>query len=254
MTPVKEHIFIAIPTLGWTTSSITGALPQIEAASHHPESRFRFTYEITSEARPADYARNVLVKKFLASDAERLFFIDSDILPPENILELLKVNADIVAGLIPIWQEAGPSLTAYRYDPPMRKWKNTYDSAESVRFVDGAATAAMLIRREVLADARLRYGMEYADFDGSIQALADHEPLPIFREVRKPNGQLAATEDLDFCYRAKALGYSVAVHHGVVCGHVKELNLLRVMDWAAGRFEEMCAEQPSVTEPVATPA
>lgn len=237
----REHIFVAIPTMGWTTSAIAGTLPQFEKASYHPDSKYRFSYEVIDGARPADFARNHLVKKFLATDATRLFFIDSDVIPASNLLELLRVNADIVAGLIPIWQ-GQPVLTSYNWDRRANKYVNVRGEENTVKFVDALATASMTIRREVFESAGMMLPKRYDDFDGTPKTLDDSDPPPYFREVRKPNGELAMTEDLDFCYRAKARGFSVAAHNGVISGHVKQLNLLNILSWAAGRFDELVSE------------
>jgi hypothetical protein len=74
-----------------------------------------------------------------------------------------------------------------------------------------------VIRREVLEDPGMRLGDD------------SHCDSPaIFRTPLDLNGKTLSTEDIDFCERAKKLGYSVKVKLDVVGGHRKlvDLNVL----------------------------
>ena len=50
-----------------------------------------------SNARPIDENRNRIVQKFLTTDATHLFMVDSDIIPPLNVLEMAKHDVPVVA-------------------------------------------------------------------------------------------------------------------------------------------------------------
>ena len=70
----------------------------------------------------------------------------------------------------------------------------------------------------------------YTTADGEV--IDGNEPRPdkeyapaIFRYQRAPSGAGIMGEDVDFCERAKQLGYTVAVDINAVCGHFKPINI-----------------------------
>src|SRR5690606_3170212 len=78
-----------------------------------------------------DFARNEVVKDFLETDCDVLWFLDSDILPPIRVLDIVDKHYDkwMVAGApYPIWMpdpadpERQPKVffTAYNRDPDKR--------------------------------------------------------------------------------------------------------------------------------------
>jgi hypothetical protein len=233
----KHRIFIGIPTLGWTTMGLASSMCQLVEGSLDPRSRFHFSRCWIEGARPADYARNLLCQKFLLSDCERIWFMDADTSPPKNILDLLTMDADIVSGLTPTWGNHSanvppqPNYTAYRYDESERGLMHVPIYNKGIEPVDAVGPAMMLIKRRVIEDRAMRLSPEYLTFDDRMERLDDDDAPAIFREVRKPNGQLDMSEDLDFCWRARKLGYKVMVNHGVKCNHVKEVDVLKVIEW-----------------------
>lgn len=108
---IQEHVFIGIPTLGSVTMGLASQIAQITKSGEDPRCRFKFTVCWIAGARPCDYARNLLVQNFLTTDATRLWFMDSDTIPPPNILDLLLMDADIVSGITPTWGNHQPNET-----------------------------------------------------------------------------------------------------------------------------------------------
>lgn len=249
----RETIMLAIPNLNWVASSLAASMVKLERASHAEGSRYRFQFMWVTGAKPCDYARNLIVKYFLMSDCTRLWFMDSDTMPPKDFTRLLLIDADIVSGVTPTWgnnnsaEPPSPNLTVFRYS---KKDKGLYHSEfyeDGIEEVDAVGTAMMIIKRHVLEDRRMWLDPTYIAFDGEPCSLGLDDPPPIFREVRKPNGAMNMTEDCDFCLRAKKIGYTIKVDHGIKCGHWKEVDVLKVIDYTLAKLEES-------PEPEAVPA
>ena len=100
---------------------------------------------------------------------------------------------------------------------------------------------ATVIRRKVLEDRRLWLAEPRED------------AIPVFREISDAYGKLCVSEDLDFCTRARALGYSIWCHSGIRWGHLKDgFDLNHVVDMmyqAVGAYEiakQMIDEPPRI--------
>lgn len=235
-----EQIYIAVPTTGGKIHvSMLGFLNTIMACNHSDKAPWKFNMSITSDKRPVEYARNVLCGLFLRSDCEKMYFIDSDMIPPENALNLLDVDADIVIGQAFKFDHAAKDgsrmeaikLCAFHYNEGAHVFEPVVpDEGEQIVPVSGGGTACMVIKRRVLEDPRMHLDPEYQGNDGSVRNLAgetDREEWApaIFRTKTKPNGEILRGEDLDFCRRAQLLGYSVVCHLGVRFGHAKNIDL-----------------------------
>jgi hypothetical protein len=221
------------------TIGIYQFLTLLERLGMQPDYPYKFSWQIMNGLRPVEYARNRLVGAFLKNTkAERLWFIDEDMLPTQTSLELLDVDADIVAGRAWAFDHPngnrGPSLKLcifdynklgdYKFNPVVP------ENGSSVMDVTAAGTATMLISRAVLEDPRMNLPGAYTGLDGIVHSVdvereADDWAPPVFRTLYKPNGHILRGEDLDFCLRAHELGYSIKAHVGSEFGHLKEVNL-----------------------------
>jgi hypothetical protein len=207
-----------------------------------PGEKWVFSFRIINDYFPTEYARNVLCKHFLDSDAEYIWFIDTDTIPDDNWHKLFEVDEDIVAGVYPIGrQEKGNRVLAVDwgfYDKsdehewgwiakPLEAYKN-----DEVVDVDAAATGCMLIKRKVIEHFAKNAPL---DPDGTPE---------IFRWPKYPSGKSITSDDFDFCKRAKASGFGIKVHTGVRWGHLKFKDLKDVYEqlksaWMAGYEESM---------------
>ena len=186
---------------------------------------------------------------FKGDSFERMMFIDFDTIPPENALELFDVDADIAIGIVPVFkgQPGGKPgamyFNIYQYLNETDKFQPVAPHREPTAIdVDAGGCAAMIIRRKVLEDKRMWHDPNWTDIKGTSKCLEDHEAPPIFRMHHKPNGEILIGEDVDFCLRAKVLGYSVKAYSGTLFGHIKDLNMLDMMtlqDVAITRGMEM---------------
>ena len=106
----KERIAVRCPCMGFISAGLAAFATALERMSADPRCPFEFDYAQKVNTSPWDFARNQIVDDFLKSDKNysRLWFIDSDIMPQVNSLQLAFTRADIVAAPYPIWGKWGP--------------------------------------------------------------------------------------------------------------------------------------------------
>lgn len=159
----------------------------------------------TSQKYPIDYrfvgssliyhAREEAGEHLLKQGYDWLFFIDSDMTPPGDIiLRLMEHDKPIVSAM------------AFKRDPPHEACfyetlevegdhsilKNFTEWDGSLTEVAGVGMACCLIKKEVF----------------------EQTPRPWF------NPMLMLGEDLAFCYRARQAGFPIYVDTSITCGHI----------------------------------
>lgn len=166
-----------------------------------------------SSDRPVDVNRNKIVNYFLdETEHDNLVMIDSDIIPPENILDILEYDHDVIAPIMFSTKDGVPYpvATDYGADGNYRMYAG---ELEEVTKVEGVGTGCVAISREVL------------------EAL---EP-PYFEFTKDEDGTLNTGEDFNFCVAVNKAGFDVEIAKDYVCGHSTEVNLedmMRVMSLA----------------------
>jgi hypothetical protein len=223
----KERIAVRVPC-GWEMSaSLALFLSSLSKMSHARACPYDFHIGAAQNFRPVDHARNMIVKEFLDDESlSRLWFIDSDILPPRECLELLGSEDDIVAAAYDIWGRytrdglVVATPTSYVEAPESDEgpfWNPAAVPEDGFYRVDAAGTGMMIIKRKVLEDEGMKI---HGDRDW------------LFQNVYGRLGKIVVSDDLDFCRRAKACGYTIAVHGGVRPGHVKTVNVRDIVAFA----------------------
>lgn len=242
------NVFVGIPTLSGTMPiDIVMGLHDAMANTGH---KIQLHYE--RGATPVDIARNRICKRFIESKCDVLWMIDDDTLPPENLGDLLTVDGDIVSPIIVGAQPVPPDgklgifNVAYMKNPK-GDWR-TMDwevRDTGILDIDAAGTGCLMIRRHVLEDPRMRLPSRFVDHFGQERELDADDPPAIFAIHRKPNGEWLCGEDLSFCDRAKSLGYSIKLHTGVVCGHLKQIDLKSLLLHNAKTEAILCSDSSS---------
>ena len=173
--------------------------------------------------RPLEFMRNAICQDFLDSDCDRLWFLDADMVPPANAGTILDCNSDIVAGTVIGYKQDKTNggillqILAWTDDP----WRSVKPSDRPMD-VAAAGTGSMVIHRRVLEDPHIL-----------LEPTAADAPAPaIFRRRFLPWGAVDMTADLDFCERARGLGYRITLWPGIY-GQLETLNLLDVSLHAA---------------------
>lgn len=166
-----------------------------------------------------DAARNGIVEDFLKTDCDILWFLDSDVVPPVHVLDLITKYGeqwDIAGAPYPIFMASGNKdegrqvvFTAYKKINGGLRPTDIPISGHG--FVDGLATGCLMIRREVFE----KLTKPYFEFK--------FDP-----ETRAPT----EGEDLGFCRKAAEVGYQFFTDFSMVCKHYKNVELLEVNDYA----------------------
>jgi len=221
------------------TIQIVGVLDALRQASKDPDAAFDVHFLIEVAKSPVEYARNVLVGAFLKSDCDKLWFIDEDMLPDSSVARLLHSDADITCARMYKFDHPNPAegkevglglcamtkIETNLYRPLAPSLGDT-----AIQECDAVGTACTIINRRVLEDRRLWTDNIYTTvdgktIDGNVPDDAREYAPAVFRYPRGPNGVGIMGEDIDFCVRAKALGYSIKVDLNAVCGHWKSIDI-----------------------------
>ncbi|MBW1976259.1 MAG: glycosyltransferase [Deltaproteobacteria bacterium] len=197
----KKKVFIAIPNLGTIVPSLAYNLIQW---THDP----RYTVQVFMPQNifPQDAARNFCVKKFLESDCEYILWIDDDVFCPMDALHrLVSHDKDMVGAAVFAMKyegdEAFPYPVTLRFNEE-KKYQVYYGSG--LEEIDATGSACLLIKRKVYEHPSI-------------------ERPYIFSYHR--DGTLSLTCDFDFNRRAKEAGFKLWADWGIVCSHVKEVDL-----------------------------
>lgn len=208
---------MAIPTVGTVVDAQQYALRRI--TERHKDA-IEFIYPKTCINRIFhDYARNALVEEFLATDADICWFLDSDISPPDHVLDAVIKNYDE-------WNVAGAPYPVFMSQPGEDQKQvvfTVYRGADGIGlcpskipysgidYVDGVATGCIFVKRHVF------------------EAI----PKPWFSfKYDETDRKLVGGEDIDFCHKVSKLGYKFLVDFSAVCSHFKTINLLEANNYA----------------------
>jgi len=204
----KPSVFIAMPNLGQLAVGHTQNLMAWALSD-----KYRWEWKPVIGVSPYDRARNECHRLFMESGKEYMLFMDADTVPPVDALDrLIAADKPMISAtvqtvqmhkgeprLIPIalrWNEEDPEdvgLKAY--------------VGNGVEEVDATTLACTLIKRKVMKAVGPRafqfgYGDEY--------------------------GTTGIGEDIFFNNLVKEAGFSIWNHYGVVCSHLKEIDMRTV--------------------------
>lgn len=213
----KPVIYIAILNQGEVRTELAQWTNQLAAHSPYP-----IIIDYPAQ-KPISFNRNNIVKKFLANpEADYLMMLDGDIIPPPNILDLVLYQKDIIGGLCFSFSQISLGQTSivplilkrnkkkiqgdkfYKYTPlNKKKWTGLTEC-------DAIGTGHIIISRKVLEDP---YWIKSGGW---------------FVNQYNKTGDKEIGLDLNFCYRAKKLGYPIFCHTDFKCGHWTPMNLLMI--------------------------
>lgn len=155
-------------------------------------------FEIMAENCHVDDSRNVLVRDFLETDCEYLVFLDADLRwNPSELVELIKHDQDIVAGIYPL-KEANESY-------PIRFNDGEIVSVDGLIEVEAVPTGFLKMSRKVL--------QELADDAPGFYGKADTDKrmkVPLIFERTMEDG-VRWGGDYTFCLKARDKGYKIYI-------------------------------------------
>ena len=174
-----------------------------------------------------DFARNQYVKQFLASDCDALWFLDSDILPPDRVLDLIDKHwdkLDLAGAPYPVWMtQEGYEDKQITYCVYSKRDNGPGLAPAAVPLngglgsVDGMATGCIIIKRHVLE----KMVEPYFEF-----------------KYNETTREICHGEDLNFCTKVNELGYKFFTDFSMVCHHYKEISLLDVDNLIQSKVQE----------------
>lgn len=166
-----------------------------------------FTVTLSTEAGNChvDDARNSQVREFLKTDATDMVFIDADVgFRPEDLLKLVSVDRDVVAGIYPKKEDVE--------DFPVRPIPGAlWADADGLVEVEGVPTGFLRMKRHVLEKLR----------DGAVSFIGQAgDPLPyhvIFERIIAGNKRMSG--DYAFCHKWRQMGGMIHVDPEMVFTH-----------------------------------
>jgi len=156
-------------------------------------------------------ARNMLAGDFLATGADKLLFIDTDLaFQPDQVRRITSHDVDIVAGLYPSKSEAG-----HVFCWPQQEGLTGLQETRRI------ATGFMCIKREAFLKIQEHHGNR-TYYDASVKRDSyDFFPAGLEFGGNDPEGRRVwMTEDYAFCEMAAAAGVKVYADYDVRVGHL----------------------------------
>jgi len=166
----------------------------------------RHTISMT-RGQPIDLSRDTLVHRMQESGAEYMFFLDSDvILPNDAVVRLLSHNQDIISGVYHVrhnpitpamWKES-PEFPG-KYNPIVG-----YNEGSLID-VDSIGMGCCLIHKRVF------------------EKLEE----PYFKWSMDSNQENGVSEDFYFCKKAREAGFHIYVDTSIQCTHIAKANVTK---------------------------
>jgi hypothetical protein len=199
----------------------------------------RFTLDLVPiTASPQELARNTacgMALERLKRPTDTLLLMDNDMIQHGwRTLRLLDTpDYDIAGGLQYMWlprdhelnrpPEARPCVFMRKPDGEKGQTCVYPVHGEAAREVDRVGSGFMAIKRRVLADERMHLAPGF-------------DPPALWRNVFQPNYVRTKGLDMDFCDRAKALGYRIVANWTAEIGHNKTANVNEIDEYAKAQF------------------
>lgn len=209
---MKPHILVAVPTMGTMSTSLAAFLLSLVL---NENKKFDVTVFLPEPPKiPHDSARNNIVNAFLENERfTHLLQIDSDVVPPANILDMVEHDADIVSGVYFVWnhEEVVPICGSDEIVDGKKQLVFTRFSADGPRLVPVhyIGGGCVLAKRKVFEKFRNKKQVPYA-FD--------------YQE----NGIMWRGEDFNFSAKARQLGFEIFVDKTMICRHYKTVELAQM--------------------------
>lgn len=200
---MKPKILFAVPTDGKIKAQTVLHLAHI---SQHPNVVYNAVV-----GSPIDQVRNKIVRTMFADDTyTHVLMMDSDMIPPVNAVDkLLEMDTPMACGIYPLLISGSITSSVVEKNEQFPEGHFLTDWADKTGpfEVDAAGTGLVLIKREVFETI----------------------PWPWFRFVEGKENNKRVGEDIFFSRKAAKFGYKYMAHPEVVCGHIKEVNLLDIV-------------------------
>ena len=193
----QTKILFSVPNMGNITTETSFAVAQL---CQRPDIRY-----IAVQGQPIDQVRNRLMRHLLMDyECTHILMLDSDVVPPDDIVDLLlECDAPIASAIVPIMLQGAIVANVGKDSKFLVNWSGIDKPFD----VDVCGAGCVLIRRDV----------------------AETVPWPWFRDREDKTQNSRIGEDVYFCHKAGKYGFTIKAHPDAVCGHLKRMNLLDVV-------------------------
>lgn len=207
---------MGIPSIGTRDDLQCYALRRIEKQY---KGKVELVYpEVKTQRIFHDFARNGIVEDFLASDCDILWFLDADVSPPPDILDLVvkpQMKWEAAGATYPVFMcgRAGDDAKVVFTNYTWRDGKLTCGNTptKGIAFVDGLATGCLFLRKSVFTKLKKPY--------------FEFKYNPETREM-------IGGEDLEFAKKLSDIGIKFYTDFSLVCRHQKSVDLFEVNNYA----------------------
>lgn len=237
----KEKVFIGIPSFSnHVNLSLLQMAWELPFVSADPSTKYEFHLHADGGQRPQDLCRNRITGAFLKSNCDVLLMIDDDMIQKGwRTMRLLDTpDYDICAPIQlmfhPINVEAGRdkaaiypcAFTQSEEQAKANQMSPVYPTGElECTEVDAVGSGCIAIRRHVLENEKMLLAPGY-------------DPPAMWASQYEPNWVRYQGLDINFCLRAKALGYTIKVNWNAEIGHNKDVDLNEVEAYAKSQFTQ----------------
>ena len=221
----KPIIVICIPNMGEIRTEL---VQRLLIWTH--QDKYEIKVFMPSGILPLDNARSVCLNYFMEVskyEDDRLWFIDADIVPPVNALDVLMTHDRDVVGLLCFMMKPNdsgmmvPLPIALKYNED-RKY-NIFWDGRGLTEIDAFGGGCVMTKRKVFE----RIGGRCYEFH------------------YYPDGTLKLVGDYDFCQKVQAAGFKIHVDFNNVCSHFKTIDLKEINNLMC----QVAAEKTSALTP-----
>lgn len=161
-----------------------------------------------SSAQPVDVNRNRIANHFIEeTDHDYILMVDSDIIPPSNVLEVLDYDEKVISPVIFSNKDGVPYPVGMTVDENGRHTMDGRDIQGELREVDSVGTGCIFIHRDVFESLE----------------------KPYFSFTKNEEGELVKGEDMGFCDDVRDAGFDVKMAMEYFAGHLAEVDLSNMM-------------------------
>ena len=204
---MKPKFFVAVPNMGNI---------RVELVTYLVEMAIKYGDKINIFFRsqnPVHINRNMIVEEFINSGAEYLLFLDDDMYPRNDLLEMVKYKKPIIQALTTFMPQERPVpliLKAAKNEKEFKLRVITQDELKEAKNgiikVDGIGTGCVLIHKNVFKKIKKPYFVFEHDKDGKTKL----------------------SEDFYFSVKCKKSKIDMFVALEYSCGHMKVIDLHRM--------------------------
>lgn len=193
------HVHVAVLHEGWIRWELSSMLNRILLGKKPCKVSLQY-YGPDPEGRPIDSNRNRIARD-RPKIADFVLMLDSDVIPPPNVLDLVKLDLDVVGCPSPIWRPPHVVINI----KPLNGAETVQVGNDEIVEVEVVGGGAYLIASRVLDALQIPFAYEYGG-----------------------DGVRISSEDHVFCQRAREAGFRIWAAMGYLLGHIKSVNLVNI--------------------------